>query len=70
MGTTGLLKFNLTSSVSTAGLFLYTGEVGNNGEVASSSVVVRETSVPEPANLVLLALGFAWIFCSGRRRAA
>jgi hypothetical protein len=57
MGDNGVLSFNLTSAVSPAGLFLYIGEVGDNGEVAAGSIVVRDVpvpDVPEPATWLLI----------------
>ncbi len=38
LGDRGSIVFNLTSITSTDGLYLYIGEVGNNGEVACSNV--------------------------------
>ena len=58
MGDNGVINFNLTSALSTAGLYLYIGEVGDNGEVAAGSIVVRDaTNLPEPATAALVALG-------------
>ena len=73
MGDLGQLIFNLTASVSTAGLFLYIGEVGDNGEVAGSSIEVsdRPVTVPEPpAHALLLAAlaGLSWLRPGPRRR--
>src|SRR4029077_19578567 len=56
MGDGGILSFNLTSSVSPSGLFLYIGEGGDNGEVAAGNIQVRDTPAPEPATLGLTAL--------------
>lgn len=60
MGDAGKLTFKLTNPVSTTSLFLYIGEVGDNGEVAASSITVGNTPdpvIPElPAGL-LAALG-------------
>lgn len=59
MGDDGVLSFNLTSLISTSGLFMYIGEVGDNGEVAASSIEIsdRPVGVPEPSALALLGLG-------------
>ncbi len=70
MGFNGKISFNLTSAASTAGLFLYIGEVGDNGEVAASSVVVRETpaEVPEPSTYAMLIAGLGMLGLMARRR--
>jgi len=62
LGDNGSIDFNLSAALSTLGLFLYIGEVGDNGEVAASDITVRDTNrAPEPgaAALVLLALAAA-----------
>jgi hypothetical protein len=60
MGDGGTLSFNLTQPISTAGLFLYVSEVGDNGEVAAGSIEVSDRpvpqSVPEPSSLVVLGI--------------
>ncbi|MBW8847659.1 MAG: PEP-CTERM sorting domain-containing protein [Burkholderiales bacterium] len=65
LGDDGAIDFDLTAAASTTGLFLYIGEVGDNGEVAASDVIVREGHVlPEPGGLALFGLaaaGLAWV---------
>ena len=56
MGDNGVISFNLTAAVSTSGMFLYIGEVGDNGEVAAGSIRVNSNRVPEPGSLALAAL--------------
>jgi hypothetical protein len=68
LGDNGMLSFNLTSGVSPSGLFLYIGEVGNNGEVAASNIQVRETTVPEPGSIALLAAALASLATVRRTR--
>ncbi|MCL5103376.1 MAG: PEP-CTERM sorting domain-containing protein [Armatimonadetes bacterium] len=58
LGDNGDLTFNLTGPVSTSGMFLYIGEVGDNGEVAAGSIRVSDRPkpvVPEvPAGLLAI----------------
>lgn len=70
LGDNGAIDFNLTALTSTAGLFLYLGEVGDNGEVAAGSILVRDraATVPEPGGLALLGLAAAGAASWRRRR--
>ncbi|EDX76025.1 hypothetical protein MC7420_5459 [Coleofasciculus chthonoplastes PCC 7420] len=67
LGDNGKVGFNLTSSVSPSNsLFLYIGEVGDNGEVAAGQIIVSDqpVNVPEPLTILgsATALGFAALF--------
>jgi len=69
MGDNGIIDFNLTAATSTSGLFLYIGEVGDNGEVAAGSIIVRDiTSLPEPTGMALFGLLAAGAATLRRRR--
>lgn len=70
MGDNGTIDFNLTAATSTSGLFLYIGEVGDNGEVAAGAIVVRDTPqrLPEPGSLALLGLAAGGAAFARRRR--
>jgi hypothetical protein len=66
LGDTGQISFNLTAAVNTAGLFLYIGEVGDNGEVAAGNIRVSDNRVPLPGTLSLAAAGL--LALASRRR--
>jgi len=69
MGDDGKIGFNLTSSVPTAGLFLYIGEVGDSGEVVKSGIDVSQAPlVPEPETYALMLAGLATMGLVARRR--
>ncbi len=68
LGDMGSVAFNLTSLVSTAGLFLYIGEVGDNGEVAGSNIELLRNPIPEPSTYALMLGGLGAIGWLARRQ--
>jgi hypothetical protein len=71
LGDNGSIAFNLTSLLSGAGLYLYIGEVGDNGEVAGSNIDVRSdpvSRVPEPATWAMFIGGFGLVGAALRRQ--
>jgi hypothetical protein len=68
MGDNGSIAFNLTAPTSSAGVFLYLGEVGDNGEVAASNIQVLRDPVPEPETYALMLAGLGLLGWVGQRR--
>jgi hypothetical protein len=78
LGVGGQIAFNLTSAISTTGsngkhLYLYIGEVGDNGEVASGTIMVSDThvpTVPEPSSFAMIGIASLVGLGVRRRRSA
>ncbi|MCX5661185.1 MAG: PEP-CTERM sorting domain-containing protein, partial [Planctomycetota bacterium] len=75
LGFGGKIGFNLTSAISNANpIYLYIGEVGDNGEVAAGNITVSDvvTTVPVPAAgmMGLVTMGVAAAAGAFRRRKA
>ena len=71
MGDGGKSAFDLTSLVPTSSLFMYIGEVGDNGEVAAGTITVSDVPtgrVPEPLTLVLTVMAVGAVGAKVRSR--
>jgi len=71
LGDGGIVSFNLASAITISpGLFLFIGEVGNNGEAISGLVTVSDApvSTPEPVTMLLLGLGLLGLRAVRRSR--
>jgi hypothetical protein len=70
LGVGGKLGINLVSPLAVGpSEYLYIGEVGNNGEVAASTIDISSTPVasPEPSTWAMMAVGFATLGFMGWR---
>ena len=71
LGDNGSIAFNLTALTATAGLYLYIGEVGDNGEVAGSNIeLLRDPvpGIPEPSTYALMLGGLGAVAWLARRQ--
>ncbi len=71
LGVNGSIAFNLLSTVMITGpLFLYIGEVGDNGELAAGGIEVSDAPIPVPGAIPLFLTGLAAAAAARRRKAA
>jgi hypothetical protein len=71
LGVGGILAINLVTPLPIGpNEYLYIGEVGNNGEVAASSIDISSTAhgTPEPSTWAMLLLGFVGLGYVSYRR--
>lgn len=68
LGDGGNITFNLPAPVSTAGLYLYVGEVGNTAGENIGGVFVSAAPVPEPGSWMLMLAGLGLCSAFLRRR--
>mgnify|MGYP002781003046 CR=1 FL=1 len=70
LGFNGVIAFNLTALTPTTGLFLYIGEVGDNGEVAANNITISDlpAQIPEPSTYALMLAGLGLLGFMARRR--
>ncbi|MEC4819748.1 MAG: PEP-CTERM sorting domain-containing protein [Scytonema sp. PMC 1069.18] len=69
LGDGGKISFNLTSALSNSSnpLYLYIGEVGDNGEVVNGQIMVSDKPVPVPEPTSIAALSVLGIYIAVRR---
>jgi hypothetical protein len=70
LGDGGRISFNLKQGFDPAGLYLYIGEVGDNGEVASGVSSVSDSpasAVPEPGTMAFVSVALGGLVIVGRR---
>lgn len=71
LGVNGSIIFNLLAPLNIVGpIYLYIGEVGDNGELAAGGITLSQTTVPLPAALPLFLAGLAGLGAARRRKAA
>jgi hypothetical protein len=70
LGDGGSIGFNLLAAADTTGLFLYIGEVGDNGELAAGGIIVRDDRIPIPTPSTLALVGLGVLALAFRRRGA
>lgn len=69
LGDGGRVSFNLTNTISTGSrpLYLYIGEVGDNGEVVNGQITISDQPVQVPESASLAALSLVGIYFAAKR---